>query len=92
MFVERGDLRGGPNFEGAEMEFLGRVRSDGRLTSVNDASGNCRQTARSSAVMVSQPYRNMYRPGSVTRPAFCHVTLLTTDSPSVPGFSKTISR
>jgi hypothetical protein len=30
----------------------------------------------------------MYRPGSVTRPAFCHVTLLTTDSPSVPGFLK----
>jgi hypothetical protein len=30
----------------------------------------------------------MYRPGSVTRPAFCHVTLLTTDSPSVPDFSK----
>src|SRR5439155_8466704 len=52
--------------------------------SVNDASGNCCQIARSSAVMVSQPYRNMYRPGSVTRPALCHVTLLTTDCPSLP--------
>jgi len=30
---------------------------------------------------VSQPYLNMYRPGSVTRPARCHVTLLTTDQP-----------
>src|SRR5204862_1838789 len=61
---------------------------DGRLTSVNDAPGTCRQIARSSAVTVSQPYRNMYRPGSVTRPAFCHVTLLTTDRPSVPRFSQ----
>jgi hypothetical protein len=26
---------------------------------------------------VSQPNRNMYRPGSVTRPACCHVTLST---------------
>jgi hypothetical protein len=39
-------------------------------------------------VIVSQPYLNMYRPGSVTRPAFCHVTLLTTDCPSAPSFSK----
>ena len=63
----------------------GASGDDGRLTSVNDASGNWRQTARSSAVTVSQPYLNMYRPGSVTRPALCHVTLLTTDSPSVPN-------
>jgi hypothetical protein len=28
----------------------------------------------------------MYRPGSVTRPAFCHVTLLTTRTPSMPLF------
>src|SRR6202048_3384854 len=46
------------------------------LTSVNVASGNCRQIAKSSAVTVSQPNLNMYRPGSVTRPAFCHVILL----------------
>ena len=46
------------------------------LTSVNVASGNRRQIAKSSAVTVSQPNLNMYRPGSVTRPAFCHVILL----------------
>jgi hypothetical protein len=33
--------------------------------------------ARSSAVTVSQPNLNMYRPGSVTRPACCQVILLT---------------
>src|ERR1700682_4836238 len=48
-------------------------------TSVNAAFGNCFQTARSSAVTVSQPNVNIYRPGSVTRPAFCQVILLTTD-------------
>src|SRR5882757_6138419 len=48
------------------------------MTSVNEACGNCRQIARSSAVTVSHPNLNMYRPGSVTRPALCHVTLLTT--------------
>jgi hypothetical protein len=47
-------------------------------TSVNAAFGNCCQTARSSAVTVSQPNVNMYRPGSVTCPAFCQVILLTT--------------
>ena len=46
------------------------------LTSVNAASGNCSQIARSSADIVSHPNVNMYRPGSVTRPTFCHVTLL----------------
>src|SRR5713101_4148753 len=40
---------------------------------------NCGQTARSSAVTVSQPNVNMYRPGSVTCPAFCQVILLTTN-------------
>jgi hypothetical protein len=38
------------------------------MTSVNAAFGNCSQTARSSAVIVSHPNLNMYRPGSVTRP------------------------
>jgi hypothetical protein len=33
---------------------------------------------------VSQPNVNMYRPGSVTCPAFCHVILLTTDQPFLP--------
>src|ERR1700730_14797796 len=46
-------------------------------TSENAAFGSFSQTARSSAVTVSQPNRNMYRPGSVTRPACCHVTLST---------------
>ncbi len=48
-------------------------------TSVNTASGNCSQTPRSSVAMVSHPNVNMYRPGSVTRPAFCQLILLTTD-------------
>ena len=49
------------------------------------ACGNCRQIARSSAVTVSHPNLNMYLPGSVTRPALCHVTLLTTGrSPQPP--------
>ena len=47
------------------------------LTSENAAFGSFSQTARSSAVTVSHPNRNMYRPGSVTRPACCHVTLST---------------
>src|ERR1700753_1614189 len=47
------------------------------LTSVNAAFGNCFHTAKSSAVMVSQPNLNRYRPGSVTRPTCCHVTLST---------------
>jgi hypothetical protein len=36
--------------------------------SVKVAAGNCFQIARSSAVTVSQPNLNMYRPGSVTFP------------------------
>ena len=67
-----------------------RPASDGSLTSVNAASGNCRQIARSSAVMVSQPNLNIYRPGSVTRPAFCHVTLVTTDQPLGAEFSENL--
>ena len=47
------------------------------VTSVNAAFGNCSQTARSSAVTVSHPNLNMYRPGSVTRPTCAQVTLLT---------------
>src|ERR1700753_2737580 len=47
------------------------------LTSVNAAFGNCFHTAKSSAVMVSQPNLNRYRPGSVTRPTCCQVTLST---------------
>jgi hypothetical protein len=47
------------------------------LTSENAAFGSFSQTARSSAVTVSHPNRNMYRPGSVTRPTCCHVTLST---------------
>ena len=47
------------------------------VTSVNAAFGNCSQTARSSAVTVSHPNLNMYRPGSVTRPTCAKVTLLT---------------
>jgi hypothetical protein len=44
---------------------------------LNAAFGNCCQMARSSRVTVSHPNRNMYRPGSVTRPACAHVILLT---------------
>src|SRR5712671_3246445 len=51
--------------------------ADAVVTSVNDAFGNCSQIARSSGVTVSHPNRNMYRPGSVTRPACAHVILLT---------------
>src|SRR3979490_86922 len=60
------------------------------LTSVNAAFGNCSQTAisSSSAVRVSHPNVNMYRPGSVTRPAFCHVILLTTDDFSFQGCNR----
>src|SRR5229473_2334295 len=47
------------------------------LTSENAAFGSFSQTARSSAVTVSHPNRNMYRPGSVTRPTCCQVTLST---------------
>src|SRR5216684_3519635 len=47
------------------------------LTSENAAFGSFSQTARSSAVTVSHPNRNMYRPGSVTRPTYCQVTLST---------------
>src|SRR5260370_27622288 len=47
------------------------------VTSVNAAFGNCSQTPRSSAVTVSHPNLNMYRPGSVTRPTCAQVTLLT---------------
>jgi hypothetical protein len=47
------------------------------VTSENAAFGNCSQTARSSAVTVSHPNLNMYRPGSVTRPTCAQVTLLT---------------
>ena len=75
------DRRTGRQFECAEVKLLGASGSDGSSTSVKAASGNCRQIARSSAVTVSQPYLNMYSPGSVTRPARCHVTLLTTDQP-----------
>ena len=51
--------------------------ADAVVTSVNAAFGNCSQIARSSGVTVSHPNRNMYRPGSVTRPACAHVILLT---------------
>jgi hypothetical protein len=51
---------------------------------VKVASGNRSQIARSSAATVSQPNLNMYRPGSATRPALCHVILLTNDHNS-PG-------
>ena len=47
------------------------------LKSVNAASGYFSQMARSSAVIVSQPNVNMYRPGSVTRPTCGQVSLLT---------------
>lgn len=46
---------------------------------MNAAFGNCFQTATSSAAMVSQPNLNRYRPGSVTRPTCCQVTLSTTN-------------
>jgi hypothetical protein len=51
--------------------------ADAVVTSVNAAFGNCSQIARSSGVTVSHPNRNMYRPGSVTRPACAQVILLT---------------
>jgi hypothetical protein len=56
-------------FEGAEMEFLPPVLRNCGGDQRDAASGNCCQIARSSAVTVSQPNLNMYRPGSVTRPA-----------------------
>src|SRR3979490_3291990 len=49
------------------------------LTSVNAAFGNCSQTAISSAVRVSHPNVNMYRPGSVSRLDYDSDLLLTTD-------------
>jgi hypothetical protein len=65
------------------------------VTSVNAAFGNCSQTARSSAVTVSHPNLNMYRPGSVTRPTCAQVTLLTANhfpfapsAPSLPPVSR----
>jgi hypothetical protein len=45
--------------------------------SVNAAFGNCSQTAKSSAVIASQPNLYIYRPGSVTPPTCCQVILLT---------------
>jgi hypothetical protein len=47
------------------------------LNSVNAAFGYCSQRARSSAVIVSHPNVNMYRPGSVTHPTCAQVSLLT---------------
>ncbi len=49
------------------------------LYSVNAAFGNCFQMARSSAVIVTQPNLNMYRPGSVTCPTCAQVNLLTSN-------------
>lgn len=40
---------------------------------VNAAFGNFSQTARSSAVIVSHPKVNMYRPGSANRPICAQV-------------------
>jgi hypothetical protein len=50
------------------------------LTSENTAVGYCSQMARSSAVIVSHPNVNEYRPGSVTWPTLAHVILLTANS------------
>jgi hypothetical protein len=50
------------------------------LTSENTAVGYCFQMARSSAVIVSHPNVNEYRPGSVTWPTLVHVILLTANS------------
>jgi hypothetical protein len=50
------------------------------LTSENTAVGYCSQMARSSAVIVSHPNVNEYRPGSVTWPTLVHVILLTANS------------
>jgi hypothetical protein len=52
-------------------------------SSVNEASGYVSKTPISSAVIVTQPNLNMYRPGSVTRPSFDQVTLFTGKSRSL---------
>jgi len=72
-----------PHVEGAEAKFLPTSAIGAVLTSVNTASGNWCQTARSSSVIVSQPNLYMYRPGSVTRPTRGHVILSTTVIPPV---------
>ena len=78
-------------FEGAEVEFLGRVGGRRQVDQRERRLGELAPDREIVAVTVSQPYLNMYRPGSVTRPALCHVTLLTTDSPSVPNSRYIIS-
>src|SRR5260370_9014849 len=51
---------------------------DGIWTSVNVASGNCSQIARSSAATLRHLNLNMYRAGSVACAAFCQLILVTT--------------